>query len=505
MRLRLTAALITVLGTVLCGSAPAAAAVRFAEPGGNGPAATCPQSNPCDIQAAVEDPSVSAGDEVVVLPGDYAVGGDPIVPAEAIDLHGAAGLTLPRIISTAGPNDSAVDIEIDDVVVRDLRIDHTGNLSGGAALSVLGDSTAERVEAIDHASTACSPAFDALIRDSICYTTATDRAAVAHFDNGTGGPNTSYLRNVTAVATVGSSSNAIRMGSFDVGEVTLNARNVVASGGGPDVAAFNNGTSVDIDLRNSNYDSESQGTGTTISDPGSDANQTDAPLFANAAAGNFHQLSGSPTRNAGTTTASNGPLDIDREPRNQESAPDIGADEFDVIAPSTQITGGPAGPTSDPTPTFTFSSDQLGTFQCAIDAGAFGACSGPGASHTTGQLANGAHTFRVRAIDVSSNVDPSPATRGFTTDTTAPNAIIDKGPKKKTRKRKAKFRFSSDDPTATFECKLDKEDFEPCTSPKKYKKLKRKKHTFQVRATDAAGNVDQTPDSLKWKVKKKKR
>jgi hypothetical protein len=493
--------MITVLGTLLCGTAPAAAAVRFAEPGGNGPTATCPRSNPCDIQPAVESPSVTAGDEVVVLPGNYSLGNDLLGPEQPISLHGAAGQPRPRLSSTANV---ALEIQLPDVVVSDLRIERTGSISGGAALLVLDDSIAQRVEVIDHTNVACSPAFGALIRDSVCYSTATDQAAVRYIDNGTGGPNTSYLRNVTAVATVGSSSNAIQMGSFDVGEVTLNARNVIASGGGPDVAAFNNGTSVDIDLRNSNYDSESQGTGTTITDPGSGTNQIDAPLFANAAAGNFHQLGGSPTRNAGTTTASNGPLDIDREPRNQESAPDIGADEFDVIAPNTSITSGPSGPTSDPTPTFTFSSNQLGTFQCAVDGGAFGACSGPGSSHATGELADGAHTFRARAIDVSNNLDPSPAQRSFTVDTSAPDTAIDKGPKKKTRKRKAKFRFSSDDPSATFECKLDKKDFESCTSPQKYKKLKRRKHTFEVHAIDAAGNVDATPDALKWKVKKKR-
>ena len=30
-------------------------------------------------------------------------------------------------------------------------------------------------------------------------------------------------------------------------------------------------------------------------------------------------------------------------------------------------------------------------------------------------------------------------------------------------------------------------------------------HTFQVRATDAAGNVDPTPATQSWKVKKKKK
>jgi hypothetical protein len=35
--------------------------------------------------------------------------------------------------------------------------------------------------------------------------------------------------------------------------------------------------------------------------------------------------------------------------------------------------------------------------------------------------------------------------------------------------------------------------------------VKKGKHTFEVRARDAAGNVDQSPASRSFKVKKKKR
>ena len=43
--------------------------------------------------------------------------------------------------------------------------------------------------------------------------------------------------------------------------------------------------------------------------------------------------------------------------------------------------------------------------------------------------------------------------------------------------------------------------FKPCDSGKvKYKKLKDGKKKFQVRATDAAGNVDASPAKAKWKV-----
>ena len=73
----------------------------------------------------------------------------------------------------------------------------------------------------------------------------------------------------------------------------------------------------------------------------------------------------------------------------------------------------------------------------------------------------------------------------------------------------AKFEFSSDEAGSTFECSLEGKglkdsvtEFGSCSSPKSYKKLKPGKYKFHVRATDAAGNTDQTPASAKFKVKK---
>jgi hypothetical protein len=85
-------------------------------------------------------------------------------------------------------------------------------------------------------------------------------------------------------------------------------------------------------------------------------------------------------------------------------------------------------------------------------------------------------------------------------DTTPPETTITKGAPNKTDKTKVKFKFSSDDPGATFECKLDKKAFKPCTSPKKAKNLADGKHKFKVRAIDAAGNVDPSAAKDKFKV-----
>jgi hypothetical protein len=75
-----------------------------------------------------------------------------------------------------------------------------------------------------------------------------------------------------------------------------------------------------------------------------------------------------------------------------------------------------------------------------------------------------------------------------------------KGPKKKLRKSKAKFRFSSDDPAAAFECQLDRKEFKPCTSPAKAKRLKPRKHRFTVRAIGSDGVPDPSPAAFKFRV-----
>jgi Ca2+-binding RTX toxin-like protein len=85
-------------------------------------------------------------------------------------------------------------------------------------------------------------------------------------------------------------------------------------------------------------------------------------------------------------------------------------------------------------------------------------------------------------------------------DTAAPETTIVKGPKHKTRKRKATIEFSSSEAGSTFECSLDGKPFAPCTSPFA-KKVKRRRHSFQVRAIDQAGNADPSPALHKWRVK----
>ena len=95
-------------------------------------------------------------------------------------------------------------------------------------------------------------------------------------------------------------------------------------------------------------------------------------------------------------------------------------------------------------------------------------------------------------------VTPSPTAP----DTTPPRTSL-----RRTRinqaKRKATFSFASGERGSRFLCKLDKRKYKPCTSPKTYKRLKRGKHVFRVKARDRAGNVDRTPVVKRFKIKRR--
>ena len=82
-----------------------------------------------------------------------------------------------------------------------------------------------------------------------------------------------------------------------------------------------------------------------------------------------------------------------------------------LTLPQTSLTTGPHGTTIDTTPTFSFDSSVPGsTFECRVDWGAWTACVSPS---TTSALVNGAHLFRVRAMDGAANVDATPAVEPF--------------------------------------------------------------------------------------------
>ena len=87
--------------------------------------------------------------------------------------------------------------------------------------------------------------------------------------------------------------------------------------------------------------------------------------------------------------------------------------------------------------------------------------------------------------------------RNFTVDTKSPNVSITKRPPKRFFKQRVKFKFSGSEPGVTFQCRVDNKVWQKCTSPYRFT-VKRGWHTFQVRATDGAGNVDNSPAKYRF-------
>jgi acid phosphatase type 7 len=83
----------------------------------------------------------------------------------------------------------------------------------------------------------------------------------------------------------------------------------------------------------------------------------------------------------------------------------------DTTPPNTTIDSGPSGTVKIRVAAFTFSSDETGsTFQCKLDGGTYSSCTSP---WSYSNLADGSHTFYVKATDAAGNTDPTPASRSW--------------------------------------------------------------------------------------------
>jgi hypothetical protein len=183
---------------------------------------------------------------------------------------------------------------------------------------------------------------------------------------------------------------------------------------------------------------------------------------------------------------------------NTDSSAALGFWTADSTPPDTTITKGPSGLDSSTAPDIEFSSSEANsTFACSLDGAAPTACSSP--DHLSG-LADGAHTFSVKATDAFGNQDGSAATTQWTLDSTPSDTTLTDMPGALSRFDSATFSFTTSESKPSFECSLDGEQFAACTSPQHLIKLPDGSHTFVVRSLDAEGHPDPTPAQFTWTI-----
>lgn len=157
---------------------------------------------------------------------------------------------------------------------------------------------------------------------------------------------------------------------------------------------------------------------------------------------------------------------------------------IDAADPVALIQGKPGAVVNSASATFNFTADEAATFTCSLDGSPFGNCSPP---VLLPGLADGTHTFRVIALDVSGHASMI-AAHTWKIDTTPPAIIVtqDSPPPGVS----PIFTFASNESGTTYKCRINGSGgFLTCSSPFNAPALPIGSHTLELRATDSVGNT----------------
>jgi hypothetical protein len=182
---------------------------------------------------------------------------------------------------------------------------------------------------------------------------------------------------------------------------------------------------------------------------------------------------------------------------NADLTPDSFTWTIDTVPPDTTITSRPPAQTESASAHLAFNSTKTGsTFQCQLDGSNYAACTSP---QGYAGLAEGTHSFSVKATDAIGNVDPTPASYSWTIAASF-SVIITDHPPDPSDSESASFSFQSNKAGSTFSCQIDDGSFSACNSPMTYAGLTEGSHTFGVLAVAAAGNEESKPARYTWAV-----
>ncbi|MBA3395623.1 MAG: hypothetical protein H0T89_23470 [Deltaproteobacteria bacterium] len=157
----------------------------------------------------------------------------------------------------------------------------------------------------------------------------------------------------------------------------------------------------------------------------------------------------------------------------------------DITPPTVTITGQPLALSNDTTPTVTFTTaGSAVALACAVDAGAFGACTSP----FTTTVAEGTHTITVRATDAAGNSGTA-TTAMFVVDTTPPTVAITGQPPALSNNNDPQVVFTTGGNPTSTQCQVDGGTLVTCSSPHTFTDVADGAHTITVRVTDAVTNT----------------
>jgi Ca2+-binding RTX toxin-like protein len=173
-------------------------------------------------------------------------------------------------------------------------------------------------------------------------------------------------------------------------------------------------------------------------------------------------------------------------------------DSTPPAAPSTTGTS-PPSPANENSPLVIGSAAAGTTVKIYTNATCTSAVAGQGSAATFASpgiaisvLDNSTTALYAAAFDTAGNMSVcSASATTYVEDSVAPQTSIDGGPTTDASPTPT-FTFSSSEPGAVFQCRIDSGAFVACTSPFTSGTLAPGTHTFEVRSIDPAGNIDPT-------------
>lgn len=488
---------------VMIGAAPAQATTRFASPAGTG--STCSSAAPCSLQTAVSQSG--SGDQVVMGPGTYSI--TTTLQVSGFALRGTGGQPRPVIDASQvapGPGSKSVSLagnsSIANVVIRNTQtqIGLYEDLAGPTrAVTVVGGSANE---------CEIGPLTEAAPIDGLVCVTSTGTGALFGA-SATFGP--TVVRDSVFASAPGLASVEVMPSG---GGATFSLTNsILAATNGGQGAIQCDDQQTQIVLSHDFFDAYSCQVN-QVTDDGTSSGALVS--LANLATGDVHELSGSPTIDAGAHDSALDPTtDVYGDARVVGSAQDVGAAEF--VLPPSASTAAVSGLTQRSAilngTASTGGAPATAQFQWGAST-AYGhttparvlAATLPGNSHLSSSLTGLSPdtTYHYRLVVTSSAGTRRGGDRSFTTPPEPPNTAITSADILP-RKHRATFGFKGTGVVQGFQCALVRPhqsgppSFASCSSPRSYASLARGAYRFLVRAFNAGGR-DPTPASRSFTI-----
>jgi hypothetical protein len=413
-----------------------AATVFHVAPGGSG--GTCSVAQPCNIVFALQ--SAGSGDTVMAAgnQGTYGLPNSPTAaPIEVPNgatLEGEPGQPQPQLYTEAAGFASVI-IETGGNLI-DFGV-HEAKF-GQTAIFGEGGNTVERVLSLGGTDMGCVISPSSTITDTACS------GGWGLYDS-LGASGQTFTLNLRNDTFYGTEQGALFAGNHIT--FLIEAVNTIFLGqsGGVRVMDQTEGT-IEVAATHSSYSGTIEENGATMTPEGTAGNQTAAPLLVNPAAGDFHELAGSPTIDAALSSPVNGEFDLGGNARSLPSTatcagtgaalPDIGAYEYVAPSPSCGSSGSsaasaahPAGPTA-PSPRRSRGGARITAvhvsgsnvslkfvavggatrFRCRLDRAKWHPCHSPVRYR---HLAPGSHRISVKAVGPAGDSFAKPAKRRF--------------------------------------------------------------------------------------------